>query len=215
MDGAIRSFGYLCPQCGRPVQETRTAFALEASENKISCECGKSVLHITFDGRLFHLEVPCGSCGAVHHGACPPERVYHGPDLALSCPQTGQFCCFIGSADVVAKRLQELERLTSGEQQSDHREIFSDNALMYDILSELKEIASRKDGITCQCGSRDYSMEIRRSWIDLICRQCGSKLRIPAGSSEDLTQLCCRYHLVIHGKQNEPERGAGNDYTFS
>ena len=71
---------------------------------------------------------------------------------------------------------------------------------MYEILSELRDIAVRPGGITCSCGSGRYGMEIRRSAVDLICRDCGAKLRIPAATDQDLDDLCCHMKLVLPGK---------------
>ena len=43
-------------------------------------------------------------------------------------------------------------------EQGDDPAAFADSVIMYEILSELKEIAARKDGITCSCGSKSYGM---------------------------------------------------------
>ena len=74
----------------------------------------------------------------------------------------------------------------------------------YEVLSELKEIAGR-GGISCACGSRRYSMDVRPGAVDLVCRDCGAKLRLPAVTDEDLDQLCCRYTLTIPGKPRAEE----------
>ena len=86
------------------------------------------------------------------------------------------------------------------QQQTDGEETFVDNIIMYEVLSELKDIASRPHGITCACGSEAYGMEIRRSAVDLICRTCGAKMRIPAATDRDLDDLCCHMKLTIPGK---------------
>ena len=65
----------------------------------------------------------------------------------------------------------------------------------------LKDIAARPDGITCSCGSRRYSMEIRRDAVELVCRDCGARLRLSAATDRDLDDLCCHMKLVIPGKQ--------------
>ena len=44
-------------------------------------------------------------------------------------------------------------------------------------------------------------MQIRRSAVDLTCKDCGAKLRIPAATDRDLDDLCCHIKLVIPGKQ--------------
>ena len=203
MSEEMRTFGYLCPQCGKTVMGARSVFALEASNAEVECECGKSALTAAFDGERYHLTIPCGLCGQTHTAVCPPERMLHGA-TALSCGQTGQFTCFIGDEGTVEKNLRDLAVLAEKEhqQQEDGEEAFVDNVIMYEILSELKDIAARPDGITCACGSRRYGMEIRRSAVDLICRDCGAKLRIPAATDRDLDDLCCHMKLVIPGRRD-------------
>ena len=181
MNEEMRTFGYLCPKCGKTVMGTRSIFALEASNAEVECECGESRLQVKFDGEKYQVYVPCGLCEETHVATCPPERILRGA-TALSCSQTKQFSCFIGDEGLVEKNLRELAILAEKEkQQKDEGEdVFVDNVIMYEVLSELKEIAERPDGITCGCGSDAYGMEIRRSAVDLICRDCGAKLRIPA-----------------------------------
>ena len=197
MSEEMRTFGYLCPACGKPVMAARSVFALEASNAEVECECGKSALSVGFDGERYHLTVPCGLCSETHEAVCPPERVLKG-GTALACPQTKQFCCFIGDEGTVEKHLRELEILAEKEKrQEEGPEAFADSVIMYEVLSELKEIAARKDGITCSCGSKSYGMEIHSTYVDLVCKSCGAKLRIPAATDEDLDRLCCRMKLQI------------------
>lgn len=195
----MRTLGYLCPKCGKTMMKARSIFALEASNGSVECGCGGSVLTADFDGERYRLSVPCGLCGETHTAICPPERVLEGA-AALSCARTGQFSCFIGPEGVVEKRLRELAVLAEKEQQSGGEEAFADSVIMYEVLSELKDIAARPGGITCACGSDQYGMEIRRSAVDLICRRCGAKLRVGAATDRDLDDLCCHMKLVIPGK---------------
>ena len=200
MSEEMRTFGYLCPKCGKPVMGTRSIFALEASDAEIACECGGSVLRTEYDGRDYRVYVPCGLCSETHMAVCPPDRMLRGA-TALACSQTKQFCCFIGPEGIVEKNLRELVILAEKEkQQQEAPEAFADNVIMYEILSELKDIAARPDGITCACGSNRCGMEIRRSSVDLVCRDCGARLRIPAATDRDLDDLCCHMKLVIPGK---------------
>ena len=203
MNEEMRTFGYLCPKCGKTVMAARSIFALEASNAEVACACGESALRVSYDGERYHLSIPCGVCGETHTAVCSSERMLHGA-TALSCGQTGQFACFIGPEGTVEKHLRELAILAEKEKQQEgegSQEAFVDNVIMYEVLSELKDIAARKDGITCGCGSHRYGMEIRRSAVDLICRDCGAKLRIPAATDRDLDDLCCHLKLVIPGKQ--------------
>ena len=197
----MRTFGYLCPECGRSVMASRSVFALAASNAEVECECGKSALKVTYDGQRYHAYVPCGICKETHEAIVPEERMLQG-GTALGCSRTKQFCCFIGEEGIVEKNLRELAILAEKEKQrqdDEKSEAFVDNVIMYEVLSELKDIASRDKGITCACGSSHYGMEIRRSAVDLVCRDCGAKLRIPAATDRDLDDLCCHMKLVIPG----------------
>lgn len=42
-------------------------------------------------------------------------------------------------------------------ERSEQREAFTDNVIMYEVLSELKDMAGR-GGVRCTCGSRDYGI---------------------------------------------------------
>lgn len=196
----MRTFGYLCPQCGKPVMAARSVFALEASNAEAACACGGSALRVTFDGERYHLTVPCGLCGETHTAVCPPERMLEGA-TALACARTGQFSCFIGPEGTVERNLGELAILAEREkrQSEEAPAAFVNEIIMYEVLSELRDIAAR-DGISCACGSRRYGMEVRRSAVDLICRDCGAKLRLPAATDRDLDDLCCHMKLVLPGK---------------
>ena len=158
-------------------------------------------MQVKFDGEKYQVYVPCGLCGETHMALCPPDRMLHGA-TALGCARTKQFACFIGDEGTVEKNLRELAILAEKEKQQkdEGEEAFVDNVIMYEVLSELKDIAVRPQGITCACGSSRYGMEIRRSAVDLVCRDCGAKLRIPAATDRDLDDLCCHMKLVIPGK---------------
>mgnify|MGYP000762447994 CR=1 FL=1 len=96
----MRTLGYICPKCGAQVMGARSVFALEASDAEIECSCGGSVLRTNYDGQNYHILVPCGVCGQTHEAVCPPERMLHAA-TALSCPDSKQFCCFIGDEGTV------------------------------------------------------------------------------------------------------------------
>ena len=156
----MRTLGYICPKCGAQVMGARSVFALEASDAEIECSCGCSVLRTNYDGQNYHILVPCGVCGQTHEAVCPPERMLHAA-TALSCPDSKQFCCFIGDEGTVEHHLREASIAISKEkaqENSGEAEAFTDNVIMYEFLSELKDIAARPNGITCGCGSHDYSM---------------------------------------------------------
>ena len=192
-----RAFGYICPACGKSVYGERTQFALSAAAVALGCECGKSELTAETDGIHFRVTVPCGICGGEHRAEVSAQSILHGEGVGLACPDTKQLCCYIGDVYRVEGALQDLELVVQKHKDGDE-EPFVDSIIMYEVLSELKDIAAR-DGISCPCGAKNCAMSIHGGAVDLVCRDCGGRLRIPAATDEDLDRLCCHYTLTIKG----------------
>ena len=197
MEEEKRAFGYICPDCGKPVFGERDQFALCAAASGLVCACGRSELTAEPFGDHYRVTVPCGVCGGEHRAQVPADKFLHGPGVGLACPETRQLCCYTGGASQVRKALRELE-ITLEKRKENTDGAFVDNTIMYEVLSELKDIAAR-DGISCTCGAKHCGMEIHSAAVDLICRQCGGRLRINAATDEDLDRLCCQVALTIRG----------------
>lgn len=195
-----RAFGYICPACGKPAYGERTQFALCAAAVGVVCDCGHSELTAEPSGRVYRVTVPCGVCGGEHRAEVPAEQILHGSGVGLACPETKQLCCYIGDVYRVESALRDLE---SAIEKKKDGETFLDDVIMYEVLSELKDIAAR-DGISCTCGAKEYAMEIHGGAVDLVCRACGGRLRLPAATDGDLDRLCCQYTLTIRGQKREP-----------
>ena len=193
----MRTIGYLCPSSRKTVIRGRSVFALAASGAVVGCECGKSSLTVDAEEKGFRLSVPCGVCGGEHSAVVDATRMLEGQGVGLACPETKQLCCFIGEAWEVER---ELERLSLAADKGDGGELFVDSLIMHEVLSELKEIAAREHGVSCTCGSEKYTMEVRPTYVDLICADCGARLRIDAATDEDLDRLCCNWTLQIKGR---------------
>ncbi len=198
MEEKRRSFGYICPHCGKAVLGSRTVFALTAAAARIECECGKAEMDIETDGTRFTLSVPCGLCGEQHTAVVEAAALLEGRGVGLACPKTKQICCYAGEEGQVRGSMEELA-IRAAKEKSESPEAFTDNVIMYEVLSELKDIAAR-GGISCTCGSRDYTLQVRRDAVDVTCAACGGKLRIAAATDEDLDRLCCQMTLQIRGK---------------
>ena len=193
-----RSFGYICPACGKANFHTRSVFALTAAAARMECECGREALEVQTDGTKFRLWVPCGVCGGHHQAECSADALLHGRGIGLSCPVKQDLCCYLGREQEVRRAMENLALRVEKDKGTDG-EAFTDNVIMYEVLSELKDIAGR-GGISCACGSHRYTMQVRRGAVDLICADCGGRLRLPAATDEDLDDLCCRMKLTIKGK---------------
>lgn len=199
MKEETRTFGYICPSCGKAVLADRTRFALAAAAIGVVCDCGHSELTAEPLVEKYRVTVPCGVCGGEHRAEVPARSLLEGPGVGLACPDTRQLCCYIGERDRVERSLAELER-TLEKKKEREADTFVDDVIMYEVLSELRDISSR-GGISCACGAKGCSMEVHGAAVDLVCPACGGRLRLPAATDEDLDRLCCQYTLTIPGKK--------------
>ena len=194
----MRSFGYICSNCGKAQVHQRSRFALSAAAARMECECEKAALTVETDGVKFRLSVPCGLCGETHQAELDAQQLLEGRGVGLGCPKTRQICCYIGEEQQVMSSVEEMT-IRKEKDKAENPEAFTDNVIMYEVLSELKDIAAR-DGIACSCGSHGYAMQVGRAYVDLVCGMCGGRLRINAATDEDLDRLCCQMKLEIHGR---------------
>ena len=194
----LRALGYICPECGKAVYGERTRFAMSASAVGLVCACGRSELTAQPDGLSYRLTVPCGLCGGEHRAEAAAECLLEGEGVGFACPKTRQLCCYIGQPRRVERALRQLE-LTAEKAKENGDGAFVDSVIMYEVLSELRDIAAR-GGISCTCGSKDHRIKVGYSSIEIQCDACGSKLRLPAATDEDLEDLCCKSKLLLGEK---------------
>ena len=198
-----RTAGYVCPVCGQPVIARRTAFQLCAGNSTLSCPCGRSELRFTQLGDRCEVTVPCLFCARDHTAVCSNDALLRQKLLALSCPASGLGVCFIGGEAPVFRAMEKLEQAVDKlrlDDRAESRGAFLNEAVMGEVLAELRDIAARK-GVRCGCGSTDYGVKVGFSSVDVVCARCGAVLRLPAATSDDLDALCARYTVTIPGKK--------------
>ena len=200
MSEQMRAIGYICPRCGKPVYGQRSQFALAAAAAVLVCGCGESELTMEPAGDHYRVTVPCGICGGEHRAEVPAGKVLQGEGVGLACPEKRQLCCYIGDIYRVESALRELEIALEKKKDREEDGAFLDSVIMYEVLSELKDIAAR-GGISCACGAAGCSLEVHGDAVDLICPACGGRLRVGAATDEDLDRLCCQYTLTIPGRR--------------
>ena len=149
----MRTLGYICPKCGAQVMGARSVFALEASDAEIECSCGGSVLRTNYDGQNYHILVPCGVCGQTHEAVCPPERMLHAA-TALSCPDSKQFCCFIGDEGTVEHHLREASIAISKEKAQESN-------------GEAEAVYGQCDHVRISLGAEGYRRPAGRHYVQL------------------------------------------------
>ena len=198
-----RFLSYICPHCRQSVIVERDLFALAATTNHIKCPCGKSELTVDFMPNRVQLTVPCLFCGRKHEVSCPSHAFIREKALAFSCAASGLDCCYVGEEGPVYAATARLEQAVDKlEEDAEEKGAFLDEIVMHEVLSEIKDIAQR-GGISCACGSRNWTFQVNYSSVDLICADCGAQMRIPAATADDIDDICCKTNLLIRGKEKE------------
>lgn len=195
-----RTIAYICPHCRQSVIVEKDLFSLAAAPARIPCPCGKSALELEFLADKVKLEVPCLFCGHEHRVTCSSTAFVREKALAFSCAASGLDCCYVGEEGAVFSATARLEQAVDKlEQEAGEESVFLDEIVMHEVLSELKDIAER-GGISCACGSKDWSFQVNYSSVDLMCTQCGAQMRIPAATADDIDDICCKNTITIRGK---------------
>lgn len=195
-----RTISYICPHCRQSVIVEKSLFALAAAPVKIPCPCGKSALEVEFLADKVKLAVPCLFCGREHQVSCSSTAFVREKALAFSCSASGLDCCYIGEEGAVYAATARLEQAVDKlERDAGEEQVFLDEIVMHEVLSELKDIAQR-GGISCACGSKEWSFQVNYSSVDLMCAHCGAQMRIPAATADDIDDICCKNTILIQGK---------------
>ena len=196
-----RFIAYICPHCRQSVIVEKDLFSLAASTAHIQCPCGKSEVTVDFLPNRVQMKVPCLFCGREHTVSCSSRAFIREKALAFSCAASGLDCCYVGGEGPVyaatARLEQAVDKLT--EEAGEERGAFLDEIVMHEVLSEIRDIAAR-GGISCACGSKDWTFQVNYSSVDLICAQCGAQMRIPAATADDIDDICCKHTILIRGK---------------
>ena len=196
-----RFLAYICPKCKQSVIVERDLFVLAAAPAKIKCPCGKSELRVEFMPNRVQLSVPCQYCGTDHKVSCSSHSFVRERALAFSCGASGLDCCYVGEEGAVYAATARLEQaMDKMDDEAQEKGMFLDELVMHEVLSEIKDIAAR-GGISCACGSKNWSFDLHYSSVELSCVDCGAQMRIPAATADDIDDICCKMNLVIRGQK--------------
>ncbi|HIS51182.1 MAG TPA: hypothetical protein IAC15_00365 [Candidatus Onthomonas avicola] len=196
-----RTIGYICPKCRQSVVADRSLFSLSVGHMKLACPCGQSALEVDYLGSAYRFTVPCAACGGSHTVQLTSGQLMGHKLLGLSCPSSGIDCCYLGEEGPVFAAMPRLEQTLDKQEEAPAggERTFLDETVMAEVLAELRDIAAR-GGISCTCGSHRWRLQIRYSAVELHCADCGGTLRLPAATVDDLTDLCAKPKLLIHGR---------------
>lgn len=194
-----RTIGFICPSCRQAVILERSAFQLAASHSKLECPCHASCLEVELVNDKVKLTVPCLFCEQSHTVTCSAHAFLREKTIAFSCGASGLDCCYVGENQAVYAAMRRLEETVDElEEEAGSSGMFLNDVVMEEMLSEVRDIAQR-EGISCTCGSKEWSLKVNYSSVELICSHCGGALKIPAATLSDLEDLCCKDILTIHG----------------
>ncbi len=198
-----RYIGYICPSCRQSVIIKRSLFGLAAAPGRFRCPCGKSELLVDFQPRQVQLSVPCLYCGRNHAVSCPTMDFISKKGLAFTCAGSGMTCCAVGEEAPVRRAVRAMEESADKlSADASQRGEFLDGTVMEEVLGEIRDIAAR-GGISCTCGSKNWTFRVNYSSVDLLCRECGAEMRIPAATADDIDSICCQTKLVLHGRKKQ------------
>lgn len=203
-----RYISYICPQCRQSVIVEKDLFTLAATTNHIKCPCGHSELVVDFMPNRVEMKVPCLFCKHDHKVSCPTHAFIREKALAFSCSASGLDCCYVGEEGPVFAATARLEQAVdkvlqdraAEDEDDENKSPFLDEVVMQEVLGEIKDIAQR-GGISCACGSSKWTFRVNYSSVDLLCKECGAEMRIPAATADDIDDICCKTNLVIRGKK--------------
>ncbi len=200
LEDAKRSVGFFCPVCRQAVIVERSAFLLAAGTHAIECPCGKSKIEIETQGEKIKLQVPCLFCEQTHSFQCSTQAFLHEKIMAFSCGPSGLDCCYVGEEGLVFKAMDRLQEVLDAlEVQAASEGMFLNATVMQEILEELRDIGQKENGIVCSCGSKNFTLEVGYSSVELCCSNCKGRLKIPAATMSDIEDLCCKTRLTING----------------
>ncbi len=201
IEQATRTVGFFCPYCRNACIMERSAFTLAAGRNALDCPCGKSRIEVEMLGEKIRLKMPCLLCEESHSFTCSTNAFLHETIVAFSCGASGLDCCYIGEEGAVFAAMKRLEETIDAlEAEAAGEGAFLNRIVMEEILEELRDIGAR-GGVSCGCGSKEFSINIQFSAVELHCNNCGNMLKIPAGTLQDVEDLCCKPKLLIPGKE--------------
>ena len=202
LENAKRSIGFFCPKCRQAVLIEKSAFELAAASSALSCPCGGSQVQTQLAEQQVQLTVPCLFCEGEHSFTCSTRGFLKEKIMAFSCGLSGLDCCYIGEEAAVYGAMNRLqETVDAMEAQAGQVGMFLNDMVMEEILAELRDIGQREGGISCTCGSREVSLHINYSSVEIVCAKCGGELKVPAATLSDLDDLCCKPTLSIRGKE--------------
>ena len=195
IDQKKTTLAYRCPSCGTVPTSMVGAFSLSGDLFKLKCACGQSHLTVekTPEDKL-RLTVPCVVCPQPHSYVIS-KNVFFGSDIfVIPCSLCGVDICFIGKENEVASavyRSNEEIMLALGENSLDSLKGKEDtdetDPAVFDMITFVISDLFDEGKISCRCprGHGDYLTTIHKNHVSVECKNCKSRVEIPARGISD------------------------------
>jgi hypothetical protein len=187
---ATATLALYCPRCGQIHMHDINRFVLkQVTRLRLVCSCGQLQATLINGGhqQLF-LDIPCVVCQTNHSVCITSKKFWRTNVEKLYCVQENLELGFIGQRRYIEQMLADQRH----ELESFHDEVedagIVDPEVMIGVLNKIHDIAEAS-GIHCSCGSTQIVAEVAPASLELVCRDCGARLIIPASVPTDLTQL--------------------------
>lgn len=178
-----RSILYFCPDCSAVSTKKISAFGISGQNPHTkycsNAVCSKALIEFSYKKNKYHICVDCPVCGDKHSFNLTQKTMWGKDFFILNCPASGLGILFIGKDE---KRLMEeyyaQTELIAGII-ADGDEEFEKLDILFEIVEILNELAQDK-AINCSCGSDKISINLNGEDVELLCRKCGTRTKIPS-----------------------------------
>lgn len=185
-----------CLECGQVHNYSLSRFRLgKNNAYEFSCPCqGTSIKITTADFKKYVLSFPCCFCKDEHKYTYNGKDLWSGRLWQIKCPVLGVELLWIGSSDLVFKRLERfrllkkslnttLDNALDEEYDLKNENYFFNTEIMSGILKYLYKII-QNNKLYCQCGNNSIEILVYPERVELQCQECGS-VTIVYGENED------------------------------
>lgn len=187
---ATATLALYCPRCGQIHMHDISRFVLKHTARlRLVCSCGQLQATLINGGhQQFFLDIPCVVCQTNHSVCITSKKFWRTEVEKLYCVQENLELGFIGQRQYIEQMLADRRlELESLDENFDDAGVV-DPEVMFGVLNKIHDIAEA-GGIHCGCGSTQIAAEVAPATLELICRDCGARLVIPASVPADLTRL--------------------------
>ena len=193
------TLAYKCSSCGAFQFNNVSLFEIPQKEDIVfTCRCRESSLVIKKESpTIFKIVIPCIGCGINHVYLVSTKEFIAQEIYIFNCPNTGIEQCFMGSDQIVRKKIDNLEReYDELINRLGYDNYFVNTQVMLDSLNLIHDIAERGN-LFCECGNDDIELLLLSDRIYLRCNLCPGNKIIYASSNEHLKVNLLRKEIML------------------